>query len=86
MSGAKDANTSSRHHEPTDSAQKTFFETVSKRSPVLQEMGNPFHVESADLLVLDIKDIANPAVAEMIDTTRVREAKISFSCSLREGS
>ena len=41
---------------------------LRKLSTVQQEMGNPFQEESADLLVLDTKSIANPVVAESIGT------------------
>ena len=34
----------------------------------MQEMGNPFQEESADLLVLDTKNIADPSRAEMVAT------------------
>ncbi|XP_056134724.1 mucin-5AC [Lampris incognitus] len=46
-------------------AQRSFFEKVKALSEVLQEMGNPFQEESADLLVLDTKNVADPALAEM---------------------
>ena len=58
MSGMKDATYNSRHHEQTLSAQKSFFEKVKSLSAVMQEMGNPFQEESANLLVLDTKNIA----------------------------
>ena len=59
MSGMKAAY-SSRQHEQTLSAQKSFFENVKSLSAVMQEMGNPFQEKSADLLVLD-KNIADPS-------------------------
>ena len=49
----------------------------------MQEMGNPFQEESADLLVLDTKNIADPAVAEMVATHHQR-AKEQFE-SFMEG-
>ena len=66
MSGIKDTTYSSRHHEQTLSAQKSFFEKVKSLSVVMQEMGNPFQEQSADLLVLDTKNIADPTLAEMV--------------------
>ena len=72
MSGMKDATNNSRHHEQTLSAQKSFFEKVKALSAVMQEMGNPFQEESADLLVLDMKNIADPTLAEMVATHHQR--------------
>lgn len=83
MSGMKDATYSSRHHEQTLSAQKSFFEKVKSLSAVMQEMGNPFQEESADLLVLDTKNIADPTLAEMI-ATHHRQGKEQFQ-SFMEG-
>ena len=83
MSGMKDATYSSRHHEQTLSAQKSFFEKVKSLSAVMQEMGNPFQEESADLLVLDTKNIADPALAEMV-ATHHRRGKEQFE-SFMEG-
>ena len=51
---------------------KSFFEKVKSLSAVMQEMGNPFQEESADLLVLDTKNIADPALAEMVATHHQR--------------
>ena len=36
---------------------------VKSFSDVVKEMGNPFQLESADLLVLDTKNVADPALA-----------------------
>ena len=77
MSGMNDATYSSRHHEQTLSAQKSFFEKVKSLSAVMQEMGNPFQEESADLLVLDTKNIADPTVAELV-ATHHRQGKEQF--------
>ena len=68
MAGMKDVTYRSRHHEQTLSAQKSFFENVKSPSAVMQEIGNPFQEESADLLVLDTKNIADPSCAEMVTT------------------
>ena len=35
---------------------------------VTEELGNPFEVECLDLLVLDTKEIADPAVIESVRT------------------
>ncbi|KAK6175971.1 hypothetical protein SNE40_014343 [Patella caerulea] len=80
MSGEKDVTHSSRHHEQTRSAQKSFFEKVKSLSAVMQEMGNPFQEESADLMVLDTKNIADPTLAEKVAThhQRGKEQFLSF--------
>ena len=83
MSGMKDATYSSRHHEQTLTAQKSFFEKVKSLSAVMQEMGNPFQEESANLLVLDTKIIADPALGEMV-ATHHRRGKEQFE-SFMEG-
>ena len=56
---------------------------VKSLSAVMQEMGNPFQEESADLLVLDTKNIADPALAEMV-ATHHRQGKEQFE-SFMEG-
>jgi len=51
-----------RHHEQTKSTQVTYFNQVKALSNVIEEMGNPFIDDSNDLLVLDSRDLADPAV------------------------
>ena len=51
-----------RHHEETPSVQNTFARDVA----VIEELGNPFEEDSQDLLVLDTKEIADPAVIETV--------------------
>jgi hypothetical protein len=51
-----------RHHEQTKSTQVTFFNQVKALSNVIEEMGSPFIDDSNDLLVLDSRDLAGPAV------------------------
>ena len=53
ISGVKDATISTKHHEQTLSAQTSFLERVEALFRVIQELGNPFQEESADLLALD---------------------------------
>ena len=72
VSGKKEAASSVRHHEQNLTAQKTFFDKVKKLSSVMREMGNPFQEDSSDLLVLDTKDIADPATAAMVSTHHIR--------------
>lgn len=49
----------------------------------MQEMGNPLQEESADLLVLDTKNIAESNLAEMV-ATHHRQGKEQFK-SFMEG-
>ena len=72
MSGVNDAAISSKHHEQTLSAQRSFLEKTEGLHTVLKEMGNPFQEGSADLLVLDTKNIADPALAELVGTHQQR--------------
>ena len=58
------------HHEQTHSMQVTFFNQVKALSNVIEEMGNPFTDESNDLLVLDSRDLADPAVINAIIISR----------------
>ena len=56
-----------RHHEQTKHAQMTFGRDITSLTDVIEDMGNPFAENSKDLLVLDSRDLADPAV---IDTLR----------------
>ncbi|CAB1447958.1 unnamed protein product [Pleuronectes platessa] len=58
----KDATAATKHHEQGLSAQKSFLDALHR---VLQACGNPFLEDSSDLMVLDTKDIADPANATM---------------------
>lgn len=53
-----------RHHEHTPSAQVSFASEVRALVQVIEDLGNPFMEESGDLLVLDTRDIQDPAVAK----------------------
>ena len=55
-----------RHHEETPSVQNTFARDVRSLVAVIEELGNPFEDDSQDLLVLDRKEIADPAVIETV--------------------
>jgi len=81
--GTKHAKIGNRHHEQGGSGQKTFFDKVEKLFTVFKEMGNPFEEESADLLVLDTKDVADPANLRLVLHT-IAEAKISSNLSLKD--
>ena len=62
----KEASDHSLHHEQTPHAQKTFLERVQKLSQVLQDLQNPFQVDSADLFSIDTKDVPHPSIAELV--------------------
>ena len=69
----KDAAVDSKHHEQTSSAQRSFVEKVEALfRGVLKEIGNPFQEDSADVLQLDTKNIADPAVADLVETHHQR--------------
>lgn len=56
----------------------TFFDKVEKLFTVFKEMGNSFEEESADLLVLDTKDIADPANSRLDATYHDSRGKDQF--------
>ena len=62
----KTSRTNLRHHEHTASAQVKFANEVGALVQVLEDMGNPFPEESDDLLVLDSRDVADPAIAQTV--------------------
>ena len=55
-----------RHHEHTMAVQVTFASDVQALVEVIEDLGNPFKEESGDLLVLDTRDIADPAVVTTV--------------------
>jgi hypothetical protein len=55
-----------RHHEQKKHAQMAFARDVKALSGTFEEMGNPFCENSSDLLVLDSRNIADGAVADMV--------------------
>ena len=55
-----------RHHEHTIAVQVTFASEVQALVEVIEDLGNPFMEESGDLLVLDTRDIADPAVVTTV--------------------
>lgn len=58
------------HHDQTASVQISFARDVRSLVAAIDEFGNPFEEESQDLLVLDTKEIADPAAVNT-----VRDAK-----------
>lgn len=60
VSGKKDVSASRKHHEETGSVQRTFLNKVTSLCTAIEEMGNPLQEESADLLTVDTKYIADP--------------------------
>ncbi len=55
-----------RHHEQRKHVQMAFARDVKALSEAIDEMGNPFSEESSDLLVIDNRNIADTAVADMV--------------------
>ena len=72
VAGTKHATISRKHHEQGGGAQITFFNRVEKLFTVFKEISNPFEEESADLLLLDTKDIADPANSRLVASHRSR--------------
>ena len=67
VSTKKRKKTDFRHQGQTKHAQMTFGRDITSLTDVIEDMGNPFAENSKDLLVLDSRDLADPAV---IDTLR----------------
>ena len=55
-----------RHHEQKKHVQMAFARDVKALSGAMEEMGNPFSESSSDLLVLDSRNIADTAVADVV--------------------
>ena len=64
----KTTRTKLKLHEHTASAQVKFATEVGAlvQVHVLEDMGNPFMEESEDLLVLDSRDVADPAIVQTV--------------------
>ena len=62
----KTTRTNLKHHEHTASAQVKFATELGALVQVLEDMGNPFMEESEDLLVLDSRDVADPAIVQTV--------------------
>ena len=58
------------HHDQTASVQASFVKDVLSLVNVFEDLGNPFQEESTDLLVLDNKEIADPAAVETVQNVR----------------
>ena len=54
------------HHEQVPAVQKAFAKDVQALLEVIEEMGNPFTEDSADLIVLDSKEIMSECVVEAV--------------------
>ena len=57
----------SRHHEENRHTQKSFAEDVKALVSTIEDMGNPFLESTSDLLVLDTRDIVDPAVTTTLN-------------------
>ena len=55
-----------RHHEHTTAVQVTFASEVQALVEVIEDLGSPFMEESGDHLVLDTRDIPDPAVVTTV--------------------
>ena len=55
-----------RHHEQVPVVQSAFAKQVNALVSTIEEMGNPFLDESADLLVLDSKEILDDTVVRTV--------------------
>ena len=58
------------------SRSSVLLEKAEALHTVLKEMGNPFQEDSANLLVLDTKNIADLALAELVGTNQHRPGTV----------
>ena len=60
--------TNLKHYEDTASAQVKFATEVGAlvQVDVLEDIGNPFMEESEDLLALDSREVAGPAIVQTV--------------------
>ena len=72
-----------KHHDQTPSVQTSFAKDVCSLISVMEELGNPFEEESTDVLILDSKEIADPAVVETIQNVQ-RLGQEQFQAFIKE--
>ena len=58
--------TDTRHHEESNPVQVSFAQDVQSLTDIIEQVGNPFTENSSDLIVLDTRDIADPAIIELV--------------------
>ena len=58
--------TDTRHHEESNPVQVSFAQDVQSLTDIIEQMGNPFTENSSDLIILDTRDIADPAIIECV--------------------
>ena len=56
--------TDTRHHEESNPVQVSFAQDVQSLTDTIEQMDNPFTETTSDLIVLETRDIADPAVIE----------------------
>ena len=71
------------HHDQTPSVQTSFAKDVYSLVSVMEEFGNPFEEESTDVLVIDSKEIADPATVETIQNVQ-RIGQEQFQAFVKE--
>ena len=71
------------HHDQMPSVQKSFTKDVQSLVATLEELGNPFEEENQDLVVLDTKDIADPAVVKTVRNAK-KIGKHQFDTFVKE--
>ena len=59
-----DRATDTRQHEEPNPVQVSFAQDVQSLTDIIEQMGNPFTQNSSDMIILDIRDIADPAIIE----------------------
>ena len=70
--------TDTRHHEESNPVQVSFSQDVQPITDIIVQMGNPFTENSSDLIILDTRGIADPAIVERVNQTE-KLGKIGMS-------
>ena len=74
--------TDTRHHEESNPVQVSFSQDVQPLTDIIVQMGNPFTENSSDLIILDTRGTADPAIVERVRQTE-KLGKIGMSAMSR---
>ena len=61
-----DRATDTRQHEESNPVQVSFVRDVQSLTDTIEQMGNPFTENSSDMIILNTRDIADPAIIERV--------------------
>ena len=61
-----DTATDTRHHGESNPVQVSVAQDVQSLTDIIEQMGNPFTENNSDLIILDTRGIADPAIIERV--------------------